>query len=43
MYSKLSMVGEPTTDEYKTLGTHRTIGLISRIYEMKLMEGDPLK
>jgi hypothetical protein len=43
MYSQLSMVGEPAIDECKPLGTHRTLGLISRIDEMELMEGDPLK
>jgi hypothetical protein len=43
MYSQLSMVGEPATDDCKPLGTHRTLGLISRIDELKSMEGDPLK
>jgi hypothetical protein len=43
MYSQLSMVGEPATDECKPLGTHKTLYLISRIDEMKSMEGDPLK
>jgi hypothetical protein len=43
MYSQLSMVGEPTTDDYKPLGTHRTLDLDSIINELKLMEGDPLK
>jgi hypothetical protein len=43
MYSQLSMAGEPATDDCKPLGTHRTLGLISRIDELKLMEGDPLK
>jgi hypothetical protein len=43
MYSQLSMVGELATDDCKPLGTHGTLGLISRIDEMKLMEGDPLK
>jgi hypothetical protein len=43
MYSQLSMAGEPTTDECKPLGTHKTLGLISRIDELKSMEGDPLK
>jgi hypothetical protein len=37
------MVREPTTNDFKPLGTHRTLGLISRIDEMDLMEGDPLK
>jgi hypothetical protein len=43
MYSQLSMVGEPTTNDCKPLGTHRTLGLISRIDELKSMERDPLK
>jgi hypothetical protein len=43
MYSQLSMEREPTTDDCKPLGTHRTLGLISRIEGLKSMEGDPLK
>jgi hypothetical protein len=43
MYSQLSMAREPATDDCKPLGTHRTLGLISRIDELKSMEGDPLK
>jgi hypothetical protein len=43
VYSQLSMVREPTIDDCKPLGTHRTLGLISRIYELKSMEGDSLK
>jgi hypothetical protein len=43
MYSQLSMVREPTTDECKPLGTNRTLGPVSRIDEMKSMEGDPFK
>jgi hypothetical protein len=43
MYSQLSMVGEPSTDDCKPLGTHRTLGLISIIDELNSMEGDPLK
>jgi hypothetical protein len=43
MYSQLSMVREPATNDCKPLGTHRTLGLISRIDEMKSMEGDQLK
>jgi hypothetical protein len=43
MYSQLSMVREPTTDECKPLGTHKTIVLISRIDDLNSMEGDPLK
>jgi hypothetical protein len=43
MYSQLSMVREPATDDCKPLGTHRTLGLVSRIDGLKSMEGDPLK
>jgi hypothetical protein len=43
MYSQLSMVREPATNDYKPLGTHRTLDLVSRIDEMNSMEGDPLK
>jgi hypothetical protein len=43
MYSQLSMEREPTTDDCKPLGTHRTLGLVSKIDGMKLMEGDLLK
>ena len=43
MYSQLSMAGEPATGDYKPLSTHMTLGLISRIDEMKSMERDPLK
>jgi hypothetical protein len=43
MYSQMSMAREPATDECKPLGTHRTLGLISRIDELDSMEGDPLK
>jgi hypothetical protein len=43
MYSQLSMVREPTTNDCKPLGTHRTLGLISRIDELKSMEGELLK
>jgi hypothetical protein len=43
MYSQPSMVGEPTIDDCKPLGTHRTLGLISRIDELNSMEGDLLK
>ena len=39
MYSQLSMVGEPATNDCKPQGTHRTLGIISRIDELKLMEG----
>jgi hypothetical protein len=43
MYSQLSMVREHATNDYKPLGTHRTLGLISRIDELKSMERDPPK
>jgi hypothetical protein len=43
MYSQLSMVGEPSIDVCNPLGTHRTLGLISRIDELNSMEGDTLK
>jgi hypothetical protein len=43
MYSQLSMVREPATNDCKPLGNHKTLGLVSRINELKSMEGDPLK
>jgi hypothetical protein len=43
IYSQLSMAREPGTNDCKPLGTHRTLGLISRIDELKSMEGDLLK
>ena len=43
MYSQLSMEREPTTNEYKPQGTHKTLGIVSRIDELNLMEGYPLK
>jgi hypothetical protein len=43
MYSQLSMAREISTNDCKPLGTHRTLCLVSRIDELKLMEGDPLK
>ena len=43
MYSQLSMAGETATNDYKPLGTHRTLGIISIIDGLKSMEGDPLK
>jgi hypothetical protein len=43
MYSQFSMVGDPATNDYKPLGTHSTLGLVSIIYELKSMEGDLLK
>jgi hypothetical protein len=43
MYSQLSMAREPATNDCKPQGTHKTLGPISRINELKSMEGDPLK
>jgi hypothetical protein len=43
MYSQLSMAGEPAIDDCKPLGTLNTLSLISRIDELKSMEGDPSK
>jgi hypothetical protein len=43
MYSQLSMVRETATNECKPQGTHKTLGLISRIDGLKSMEGDSLK
>jgi hypothetical protein len=43
MYSQLSMAREPTTNDYKPQGTHKTLRLISKIDELKSMEGDLLK
>jgi hypothetical protein len=43
MYSHLSMAREPATNDCKPQGTHKTLGLKSRINELKLMERDPLK
>ena len=43
MYSQLSMAREPATDDCKPQGTHKTLGLISKIDELKSMEADPLK
>jgi hypothetical protein len=43
MYSKFSMVREPAIDDCKPLGTHRTLGLVSRIDGLKSMEGHLLK
>jgi hypothetical protein len=43
MYSHLSITGEPATNDCNPLGTHRTLGFISIIYDLKSMEGDPLK
>ena len=43
MYSQLSMARETATDDYKPQGTHKTLGCVSRIYELNSMEGDSLK
>jgi hypothetical protein len=43
MYSHPSMAREPATNDCKPQGTHKTLGLVSRINELKSMEGDPLK
>ena len=43
MYSQLSMAREIATNDCKPLGTHRTLGLVSRVDELKSMEGNPLK
>jgi hypothetical protein len=43
MYYQFLIMGEPTTDDCKSLITHRTLDIDSRIDEMKSMEGDPLK
>jgi hypothetical protein len=43
MYSHMSMAREPTTNDCKTQGTHKTLGPISRVNELKSMERHPLK
>jgi hypothetical protein len=43
MYSQFSMVREHATNDCKPQGTHKTLGLVSRIDEMNSMEGDLLK
>jgi hypothetical protein len=43
MYSHLSMAREPATNDCKPQGTHKTLGPVSRINELKSMERDPLK
>jgi hypothetical protein len=43
MYSHLLMARETTSDDCKSQGTHKTLGLISRINGMKSMERDLLK
>ena len=37
------MAREPATNDCKPQGTHKTLGLISRIDELNSMEEDPLK
>jgi hypothetical protein len=36
MYSHLSMVRKLATNDCKPQGTHKTLGLVSRIHELKL-------
>ena len=43
MYSHLSMEREPTTNECKPQGTHKTLGPISIKNELKSIERDPQK
>jgi hypothetical protein len=43
MYSPLLMAREPATNDCNTLGTHKTLGIISIIDGLKSREGDPLK
>jgi hypothetical protein len=43
MYSHLSMVREPATNDWKSQGTHKNLGLRSIINELKSMERDLLK
>jgi hypothetical protein len=43
MYSHLSMEREHGTNDCKPQGTHKILGPISRINELKSMEKDPLK
>jgi hypothetical protein len=43
MYYQMLMVREPATNHCKPLGTHITLRIISRIDELKWMEGNPLK
>jgi hypothetical protein len=38
MYSHLSMVREPATNDCKPQSTHETLGLISRINELNSMD-----
>ena len=37
------MAREHATNDCKPQGTHKTLGLVSRIDELNLMEGDSLK
>jgi hypothetical protein len=43
MYSHLSMARELATNDCKPQGTHKTLGLVSKMHELKLMERDLLK
>jgi hypothetical protein len=43
MNSHLSMAREPATNDCKPQGTHKTLGTVSIIDEVKSMERDPLK
>jgi hypothetical protein len=43
MYSQLSMMRELATNDCKPQGTHKNLGPVSKIDELKSMEGDPLK
>jgi hypothetical protein len=43
MYSHLSMATKPATNDCKPQGTHKNLGSISRINDLKSMERDPLK
>ena len=43
MYSQLSMVIEPSTNDCKPQSTHKTLGPVSRINGLKLMERDLVK
>ena len=38
VFPKLSMVGEPTTDDYKSQGTQMTLDSYSRINDLMSME-----
>jgi hypothetical protein len=43
MYYQMSMARESATNDCKPQGTHKTLGLVSKIDELKSMEGDSLK